>query len=285
MKQFKTIVIMLMVLFVMSVAASATEMVILHRTDRDCETHEPLPEVNDGNEQVFEVGVDAGYGNYECENRYQEQCIDDGSFNHYYYEWCEYITVPSKLSCSVDQMIGDVNGNGQITAGDAKLLDKALAEIIDGPDNICCVDVDQNGEYNVGDAIKINRIAAGLEASPGVCEEEPTCKANDEICSSDSDCCTHVCVYYPQDDSISPGLCKANPGVQCTSTDAVNDYSTKGTIFGKSKYVPTWETAEDMCYKDMYGGLPKKLVEYNCNNDVVEATAYDCPIACDDGVV
>lgn len=30
------------------------------------------------------------YGNYRCESRFQEQCINDGSFDGYYMEWCDY---------------------------------------------------------------------------------------------------------------------------------------------------------------------------------------------------
>jgi hypothetical protein len=40
------------------------------------------------NEQV--VDLSSGYRNYKCTSRYKEQCIDDGTFDGYYMEWCEY---------------------------------------------------------------------------------------------------------------------------------------------------------------------------------------------------
>lgn len=39
-------------------------------------------------EQV--VSLASGYSNYRCNSRYQEQCIDDGTFDGYYMEWCDY---------------------------------------------------------------------------------------------------------------------------------------------------------------------------------------------------
>ena len=35
-----------------------------------------------------------GYGNYACSNRFIEHCIDDGSFDAYYLEWCNYSCSP-----------------------------------------------------------------------------------------------------------------------------------------------------------------------------------------------
>jgi hypothetical protein len=42
------------------------------------------------NEQV--VSLSNGYTNYTCKSRYQNQCIDDGTFDGYYTEWCDYQT-------------------------------------------------------------------------------------------------------------------------------------------------------------------------------------------------
>jgi hypothetical protein len=35
------------------------------------------------------IDLTNGYSNYTCTDRYQEQCIDDGSFDQYYFESCE----------------------------------------------------------------------------------------------------------------------------------------------------------------------------------------------------
>jgi hypothetical protein len=35
-----------------------------------------------------------GYSNYTCSNRFTEQCINDGSFDGYYLEWCDYKCSP-----------------------------------------------------------------------------------------------------------------------------------------------------------------------------------------------
>lgn len=170
MRKNNLLILILLTIFITSISAvSAADILVLHRTDKDCATDQPLPNINNGLEQVFEVGVDAGYGNYQCTNRKQEQCYDDGTFDHYYYEWCETIPIPSQVTCNVGQIIGDVSGNGQVTAGDAKLLNRVIAGTVGAPENICCLDVNQDGAYNVGDSIVIQRIGAGLDASPGVC--------------------------------------------------------------------------------------------------------------------
>jgi hypothetical protein len=36
------------------------------------------------------IDLSTGYGNYTCGSRYQQQCVDDGSFDAYYSERCDY---------------------------------------------------------------------------------------------------------------------------------------------------------------------------------------------------
>ncbi len=55
----------------------------LHRTVVQCNGS------SKSSEQIIDL-VATGYGNYTCTNRFAEQCIDDGSFDAYYSEWCEY---------------------------------------------------------------------------------------------------------------------------------------------------------------------------------------------------
>lgn len=36
------------------------------------------------------IDLTPGYSNYTCGNRYKAQCVDDGSWDSFYNEWCEY---------------------------------------------------------------------------------------------------------------------------------------------------------------------------------------------------
>ncbi len=65
--------------------------IILHRQHRNCADDSLyLPAMGNKTEQVFEVGAGTGYWNFMCADRKQEQCYDDGSFDTYYNEWCEF---------------------------------------------------------------------------------------------------------------------------------------------------------------------------------------------------
>ncbi len=84
------------------------------------------------------------------------------------------------LKCNSGQKIGDVDGDGNITLLDANLTSQIYVNLISSPENICCADVDKNGEIDIVDFLKISRIAQGLEESPGVCEgEENICTDSD----------------------------------------------------------------------------------------------------------
>jgi hypothetical protein len=72
---------------------------ILYRIVKNCATGKPIgkyySDLTEFKPDEWILGylqmVDldkTGYENYTCENRYQEQCIDDGSFDSYYEEWC-----------------------------------------------------------------------------------------------------------------------------------------------------------------------------------------------------
>ena len=80
---------------------------ILHRTTRKCADDSPVVDQYGRIEQVFPVGSGAGYNNYRCQSRKQEQCYDDGSFDTYYGESCDYpqtneYILLSKKSVSLD---------------------------------------------------------------------------------------------------------------------------------------------------------------------------------------
>ncbi|MEW6328579.1 MAG: Kazal-type serine protease inhibitor domain-containing protein [Candidatus Micrarchaeota archaeon] len=63
--------------------------ITLHREHRKC-ADDSLYDATLSREQVFEVGGDTGYWDFKCRDRKKEQCQDDGSFDWYYYEWCEF---------------------------------------------------------------------------------------------------------------------------------------------------------------------------------------------------
>ncbi|MFH1977786.1 MAG: dockerin type I repeat-containing protein, partial [Candidatus Aenigmatarchaeota archaeon] len=124
------------------------------------------------------------YGNQHlnCINNWdsnRENVIDSCPYDQYYspVEW-PASPVCQPFSCEKGQLIGDVNGDGTITEKDAKSVEQILAELIEGPSDICCADVSGDGILNVGDVIKIQRIAASLDESPGSCplsKPKPKC--------------------------------------------------------------------------------------------------------------
>jgi hypothetical protein len=61
---------------------------IMHRTVKYCKDNSTKV-INGVSEQIIPVGRGTSYWNFKCENRYQEQCIADGTFDTYYDEWCE----------------------------------------------------------------------------------------------------------------------------------------------------------------------------------------------------
>ena len=58
----------------------------LIRIVRDCNTHKPIKV--SGHEIVQRITLDGSYCNYTCKNRYQEQCVNDGTADAYYHESC-----------------------------------------------------------------------------------------------------------------------------------------------------------------------------------------------------
>ena len=86
--------------------------IILHRTVRDCATGNAI-----GAEQVIDLRTfrSGTYTSYTCASRYRQQCIDDGSFDNYYDEKCEYETVStttSSPSLAASPYCGDSMCNG-----------------------------------------------------------------------------------------------------------------------------------------------------------------------------
>ena len=108
-------------------------------------------------------------GNYKIEITAADNSTKDSSDN--YFSIIEPEPVAQSISCAPGQIIGDADGDGQVTEEDAVLVANVTVGLIDMPDDICCIDVTQNGTISGLDSSRISRIANGLESSPGVCED------------------------------------------------------------------------------------------------------------------
>jgi peptidoglycan hydrolase-like protein with peptidoglycan-binding domain len=101
------------------------------------------------------------------------------------------------LSC----IIGDANGDGDITAKDASLVTDIYFGRIAQPDNICCVDSDANGEITPQDALYITNYYMETEGERGMVGEICTsvrgvcaCPDSDYTCTAEGNCvllCPH----------------------------------------------------------------------------------------------
>jgi len=74
------------------------------------------------------------------------------------------------VTCSSGQIIGDANGDGQVTTDDSNLIFNISLGIIAKPQNICCVDINGDGQITSGDAQYAYDIFVGNKTSPGKCE-------------------------------------------------------------------------------------------------------------------
>jgi hypothetical protein len=57
---------------------------VVHRVALNCDGSKL------SNSQVQDISLSSGYRNYTCANSHRAHCIDDGSFDIYYSEWCDY---------------------------------------------------------------------------------------------------------------------------------------------------------------------------------------------------
>ncbi len=88
--------------------------------------------------------------------------------------------------CGSDQLIGDVDGDGNITKVDANLLAGMLVGKAPKPDDICCLDVNKDFNVSIGDAMFIAQIANGMRTSPGRCTTTSNATTN-EVCTTPGD--------------------------------------------------------------------------------------------------
>ncbi|MFH0862085.1 MAG: PEGA domain-containing protein [Candidatus Altiarchaeota archaeon] len=73
------------------------------------------------------------------------------------------------LECLPGQLIGDVDGSGDVTSHDANLTAKVTVGLIPAPSNLCCIDLSGDGYVSGLDAVLISRIAEGIDPRRGPC--------------------------------------------------------------------------------------------------------------------
>ncbi len=71
-------------------------------------------------------------------------------------------TTTSGVKCSAKSIIGDPNGDGEITAGDSLLIANIVLGIEPKPSNICCVDVDNDKDIDNTDSLKAFKYGLGF---------------------------------------------------------------------------------------------------------------------------
>jgi len=82
------------------------------------------------------------------------------------------IGTQAEITCDPGQKIGDVDGDEDVDFTDQNLTAAIVVGNIPSPEDICCVDIDQDDIIDLGDVVKVGRIAAGLDSSPGVCGQQ-----------------------------------------------------------------------------------------------------------------
>ncbi len=82
------------------------------------------------------------------------------------------VSAPSVVTCHSNSIIGDANGDGQITEADAEAIMNVYLGVSVLPENICCIDTNKNGEVTPGDAQLVYDIISGATPTE-FCESEP----------------------------------------------------------------------------------------------------------------
>ncbi len=144
-----------------------------------CNPGQSLGDINDDgliNNDDVNLAVDIWAGKLDKPS--DISCIDtnnDGEFGDFdlldIIDMAALTSGDGSVTCNSGQAIGDVNGDGQITDEDFNLVSKIWAGDIAKPSDICCIDINQNGEVDDFDVLDIIDIVAGSKTSPGTCIE------------------------------------------------------------------------------------------------------------------
>lgn len=135
--------------------------------------------------------------------------------------------------CNNGQQIGDTNGDNIINSVDSDIVLNIIVENIPYPNNICCADVNKNGQITSSDSSLIQSIASGSSQSPGICGQltqvctPNTCDPgnNKRYCNSDGTSYLNCNIDYV----CSNGQCvQCFHNWQCTSwSSCVNNQQTR----------------------------------------------------------
>jgi len=85
---------------------------------------------------------------------------------------CDDGACVEKYGCYETSIIGDANNDGNIDKKDADYVLKITAFITNPPENICCIDMDADGQITNSDALYILLIESGERESPGTCSKQ-----------------------------------------------------------------------------------------------------------------
>ncbi|MEK6835823.1 MAG: dockerin type I repeat-containing protein [Nanoarchaeota archaeon] len=150
----------------------------------------------------------------------------------------------SGVECLPGQQIGDVDGDGQITSYDASLANQIANGIIPEPNNICCIDANNDKSITSSDASQILQIVVGNLQSPGTCVETPP--------------------------------------TTCADSDGGKNYYVKGVSEGITSWDGNKQTVLDVCQTNVNEEFVF-LDEYYCSDNKINVERYTCPNGCKDG--
>ena len=108
---------------------------------------------------------------------------------------------PVVITCGNYQMAGDANGDGFITAEDTTLVANAMVGNLPLPNDLCCIDLDQDGNITATDVAKVQNIVAALDTTPGLCIDGTVqARCGDNIREAPEEC-------DATDDALCPNRC------------------------------------------------------------------------------
>lgn len=128
--------------------------------------------------------------------------------------------VESQMKCNPGQKIGDADGDGDIDDDDATLVSKMATDLIEKPEDLCCVDVSQDKSISAYDSALILQIAEGTKQSPGVCgSSEVTYEGVLEMLES----CEVV--YDSSESKTCDKICRESKNKECVFAQVLASFS------------------------------------------------------------
>ncbi len=245
--------------------------IILHRTVRDCTTGNAI-----GAEQIIDLRTfrDGTYTSYTCASRYRQQCIEDGSFDNYYDEKCEYETVstpPPSLAAS--PYCGDNLCNGVESCSTCSSDCGACAVITPTCTSLCntC-----SGFSDVCDTIG----EQGCTRTDCSTYIQSCTRSTDGVVCSGGKCQNGQCILAQQP---TTGV-TTDSGKICTDSDNGKNYyvggnATNHTALFALRSIPDIPLfGGDMLFDTCHSNT--ELLEMYCLGNSVFDEIYNCPNGC-----